>query len=66
MTLKGNKYKTNQPSGSQEIYAAKLGYIGASIFILGIGLQAIVAGITLETLEKQSSKDQSIQPNQSE
>lgn len=66
MTLKDNKSKTNQPSDSPELYAAKLAYIGSSISTLGDGLQAIAAGIALEALEKQSSQDQNTQSNQSE
>lgn len=56
MTLNDRKNKSNQNGDSQEIYAAKLAYIGSAIVTLGDGLVAIAAGLTLESLIK--SKNQ--------
>lgn len=49
--MNNNKNKLNPPADSQEIFIAKLSYIGASISTLGDGLSAIAAGLALEALK---------------
>lgn len=59
---KGNK-SFAQSSESIDIRIARLAFIGASISTLGDGLQALAAGLALESLQR--SKNQTT-PNQDE
>ena len=64
-----NNNHMGQNTGTPEIYAAKLSFVGAALSTLGDGLQAIAAGITLQELENpnnQNSQDQLDQSNQLE
>lgn len=54
--MNNRKNNSNQNAETQEIYAAKLAYIGSALATLGDGLTTIAAGITLELLLK--SKNQ--------
>ncbi|WP_039042355.1 hypothetical protein [Sporosarcina sp. ZBG7A] len=59
----------NTPPGenstSPEIYAARIGFIGALLSTLGDGLQSVGAGIALQQLENSSSQDTQNQSDQS-
>ena len=64
-----NNNQMGQNTGTPEIYAAKLAFVGAALSTLGDGLSAIAAGITLQELENpnnQNSQDQLDQSNQLE
>lgn len=60
----------NTPQGenstSPEIYAARIGFIGALLSTLGDGLQSVGAGIALQQLENSSSQDTQTQSDQSD
>lgn len=60
----------NTPPGenstSPEIYAARIGFIGALLSTLGDGLQSVGAGIALQQLENSSSQDTQTQSDQSD
>lgn len=64
-----NNSSLGENSTSPEIYAARIGFIGALLSTLGDGLQSIGAGIALQQLENssfQESQPQSDQSNQFE
>ena len=56
-----NNYTKNpqQDMDTTEIQIARLAYIGALIATLGDGLSAVAAGLTLNALEKSSTKENS-------
>lgn len=56
----------DENSMSPEIYAARIGFIGALLSTLGDGLQSIGAGIALQQLEKSSIQDSQTQSDQLE
>lgn len=60
-----NRSLQDENSISPEIYAARIGFIGALLSTLGDGLQSIGAGIVLQQLENESMQDAQSQSNQS-
>ncbi len=55
----------NQNADSQEVYVAKLAFIGAALSTLGDGIQAIAAGLVLQQLENTNKKDSQDNENMS-
>ncbi|ATP39922.1 translation initiation factor 2 [Solibacillus sp. R5-41] len=51
---------------SQEIFIAQLSYIGAAISTLGDGIQAIAAGLTLESLKNANNQSSENSTDQSQ
>ncbi|MFJ7953609.1 translation initiation factor 2 [Lysinibacillus sp. NPDC096418] len=67
--MNDSKKNSNQSADLQDIYIARLAFIGTSISTLGDGIQMVAAGLALEALEKsnnQSAQNSNGQSKQTE